>query len=551
MKRLAKIIIARAPDFLLVAILLFCGVLLVRKWLPRSVVAKGPDLTFVDHPATDGMEPIVRDQIHVARAKCDELTATNATRRERGRAWGELGKVYLTYSHSRPAAGCFQNAQALDPDEFRWSYLLAHALERDGTIDEAAGAMQRALKVLQTDAAATPQDQLAGVCFLGDMMVRLNRPIDARRTFEAALAAHPKCAFVLVNLGQLATEAGEPEAAVGYFQRALEVLPGRAEVRRLLAAAYRRQGDVAKAAEYATPGGAMPAPVQYPDPLLAAVTELDRSAKRQNRLGVEHSSAGRNQQAALCFARALQADPENTAAHGNLGIALLKLGRIEEAVQHLEEARRRNPQSEEFRSGLILAHVRQPGAQQIAIDDALAWRKEQPRNLQALNILAQVYFEIQRYLETLNISGEAVRIDPAQPSPFLEQARALAALGRHAEARDRLEQAVKTFPDDETVRHTLARFLVACPDDKQRDAVRGLKLSQELFAGLGEVVIGETLALALAENGQFDEAVKRQRWAVQTCGDQAGPALRQRLERELKCLEARQPYREPWPFCNK
>ena len=72
-----------------------------------------------------------------------------------------------------------------------------------------------------------------------------------------------------------------------------------------------------------------------------------------------------------------------------------------------------------------------------------------------------------------------------------------------------------------------------------------------MFAACEAANFGETLALALAESGRFDEAVKRQRWAIEANADEVGPDVSQRLQRELKCLEAREPYREPWPFCTK
>ena len=554
MQQFFKSIAARVTGFILIATLTFCVVSLVRNWLARSDSSSqsaGSPLTTVEHPAIDRMEPIVRQHLQAARETCDALaTAKLTSPRQRGVAWGELGKAYFTYALPGPAAACFQNAQSLDPDEFRWSYLLAHSLEQDGRIEDAIPAMGRALKAMGGDATATPPDQLAGLCFLGDMAMRVSRPVEARRTLEAALLVNPECPFALVMLGQLASESGDSVAAMAHFQRDLQLVPNRAEIRALMAAEYRRQGDLTKAAEYAPSAGAelRTGPLAYADPLVRSVEELNRSAKRQILLGLRHLQAGRLQQAALLFARGVEIDPENAGAHGNLGLTLLALNRTEEAVRELKEARRLDSHSEELRAGLIRAGVQNPATRQTGIDDALAWRNEQPKNLPTFEVLANAYFQAELYQEALDIYGEAAGLAPDKPWPLMGQAQALAALNRHAEARDHIERALTTFPDDRDIRHTAARFLVTCPDEKQRDATRGLSLSQQLFTAAESAIRGETLALALAENGRFDEAVTRQRWAVTTCGDQAGPHIRDRLEQELKQLEAKQPCRERWPF---
>jgi hypothetical protein len=95
----------------------------------------------------------------------------------------------------------------------------------------------------------------------------------------------------------------------------------------------------------------------------------------------------------------------------------------------------------------------------------------------------------------------------------------------------------------------LARLLVASPDPKVRDGARGLKMSQELYAAWANINRTDLLAVALAENGRFAEAIEKQRPVVAECDDVGGPQLRRRLERALHALEAKQPYREPWPFC--
>ena len=60
-------------------------------------------------------------------------------------------------------------------------------------------------------------------------------------------------------------------------------------------------------------------------------------------------------------------------------------------------------------------------------------------------------------------------------------------------------------------------------------------------------VAGETLAMALAENGQFERAVRVQR-DVMAANQQAGVLdVNGALNANLKRYESRQPCRTPWP----
>ncbi|MBS0264267.1 MAG: hypothetical protein JSS02_20180, partial [Planctomycetes bacterium] len=84
-----------------------------------------PKLVAVEPPPFVGMEPGVQQQFAEARRQCDAIvTNPQSSATDRGTAWGELGKVHLAYGFLESAAGCFHNAVALDPTDFRWSFYL-------------------------------------------------------------------------------------------------------------------------------------------------------------------------------------------------------------------------------------------------------------------------------------------------------------------------------------------------------------------------------------------------------------------------------------------
>ena len=90
-------------------------------------------------------------------------------------------------------------------------------------------------------------------------------------------------------------------------------------------------------------------------------------------------------------------------------------------------------------------------------------------------------------------------------------------------------------------------MLAAAPDDGVRDGARALALVQELMKGTKTTAIGETLAMAMAELGQFRDAADVQR-GVMAAAQQAGLARDvRRMTANLRLYERGQACRMPWP----
>ena len=410
--------------------------------------------------------------------------------------------------------------------------------------------MAIALKLMANDATATAADEHAALCTLGDLAIRLDKPAEAVRTLELALRVNPRSVFALVKLGQLASRAGQGDQAVSDYEKALAAVPNQVAIRGLLAAEYRRRGDLAKAATLAVPNdpNRKEAIVGFPDPLYAAVAEQNRSGARQNRLGTRQLEVGRCRQALDHFARGVQADPESSVLHANHGYALLAMGRVEDGQKELEEARRLDPGSDAYRATLYAALARLPATWKRALDEAGAWRKEQSGKPFPLQTLAEVQARVGHYQDALQTYVDLEKLDPTRPGPRIGQARMLAALGKGPEARRTLEAAAKLLTDDADIAVNLARLLATSPDGTVRDGAKALTMIQRLIAGEYTVTRGETLALALAETGQYDKALQVQRKAIADCGDDGEVMVRKRLDKVLQSLEQKKPWREPWPF---
>ena len=87
------------------------------------------------------------------------------------------------------------------------------------------------------------------------------------------------------------------------------------------------------------------------------------------------------------------------------------------------------------------------------------------------------------------------------------QALALVQFRRYQDARDRLSGGRECLPAERAFAHALARLLAAAPDDRVRNGQRALTLVQDMLRNQQPTPdVGETMAMALAEVGQYSRS---------------------------------------------
>ena len=126
---------------------------------------------------------------------------------------------------------------------------------------------------------------------------------------------------------------------------------------------------------------------------------------------------------------------------------------------------------------------------------------------------------------------------------------ALVRLGRYGDARARLESAVTALPGDADLAYALARILAAAPDPAVRDGRLALQMVQKLFppGSSPDVEYVQTLAMALAENGRYAEALRIQEKLIEQVHKAGRSDLLPALEANRKRYQSGEPCRIPWP----
>jgi tetratricopeptide (TPR) repeat protein len=122
---------------------------------------------------------------------------------------------------------------------------------------------------------------------------------------------------------------------------------------------------------------------------------------------------------------------------------------------------------------------------------------------------------LDHHQEAAELFAQVVAVDPANSRARRGEAEAQASLGNWRESRRLLEEGWRALPESVELLQALARLLASANDPEVRDGERALDLAQRtLRAGTTPSRL-ETLAMANAEVGSFDEAVRLQRRVIQ------------------------------------
>jgi tetratricopeptide (TPR) repeat protein len=136
--------------------------------------------------------------------------------------------------------------------------------------------------------------------------------------------------------------------------------------------------------------------------------------------------------------------------------------------------------------------------------------------------------------------------DPRHAEAVVGYAMTLVQLGRHREARAHLEAAVQAAPDATAFAHALARLLATAPDASVRDGARARAIVETLVPKGRTLDLGETMAMTLAEQGEYPRAVAVQRDLLNAATRAGLPPVVARVSANLARYERRQPCRVPW-----
>jgi tetratricopeptide (TPR) repeat protein len=500
-----------------------------------------PDLSRVD--------PGVQAQVRERYEALQRVIGGSSTEAELASAYGQYGMVLQAAEFFDAAEPCYVNAQALAPEEIRWPYYLGGLHRSRGETDQAEAAYKRVLQLRP--------DDLATLIWLGRLHLDQGKPDAAEPLFAKAFSIAPRDVAVLAGLGRVAVAKRDYPQAVKYLEAALAIDPEADSLHAPLAAAYRGLGQIDKAQPHLKQWRNRDLPV--PDPLQQEMDLLLESGLSYELRGIREFEVRDWKGAAVFFRKGLSLATTNSplrrSLQHKLGTALYLTGDVVGAQTQFEAVVQAGPPSgidestakAHYSLAVLLAGQGRPQAQVIEHFESAV--KYQPSYIEAHVAMADY---LRRSGRPGNIDAalaqyrETLELNPRHTGARLGYAMSLVQARRYRDARDWLDEATRLFPDRAEFKMGLARLLATSPDDHVRDGQRALEITQELYKGERTTALGETIAMALAETGDYTQAIAIQR-DVMTAAKRAGLAAQLRhMEENLMHYERHQPCRTPW-----
>ena len=402
------------------------------------------------------------------------------------------------------------------------------ALLRRGNQRLMAGDLEAAADSFRRAAEANPENVEAGRN-LAVVRLRQDRPDDAVRALEAGLEHDPENAWLHHDLGVAHRAAERPQEAARSFRRAVDIAPDFVDAHFALANTLAGQEDWS---------GALP--------VLERVLELDPTENRARYLqGMCLHHLGRRREAVAELEALVGDSPNDLTYRQGLATALSEAGRGVEAMALYEQT-------------LLMLDNPTPRADLLSQMAELAWRlrrrddaiafyrqaaKATPSSSRVRTNLANVLQLVGRQDEAIAEFARATELDPANATAWLSEATLWILKEEYRQALDRLDLALAAVADDAGLLGTTARLLATAPSGEVRDGRRAADLARKAYALEPSLETGETLGMAFAEMGRFEEAVRWQRSLIQQAAQAGETARLRQLTVHLRLYEAGRPVR--------
>ena len=224
------------------------------------------------------------------------------------------------------------------------------------------------------------------------------------------------------------------------------------------------------------------------------------------------------------------------------GVEAFEQKDFDSAVTNLTKAIEGNPTSPAayFYRGLAYREMREYDK---AIADFSEAIRLKPAPAPCYGNRGMVYFEKKEFEKAVKDLNEAVRLDPKNAIPYAGRGIIYQETKQYEKAEADYRTAIRLDPKLTTGLNNLAWFCATCPDAKFRDGKKAVELATQACELSGWKAWFElnTLAAAHAENGNFKEAVRWQKKAIDI-GNHDKVFL-EKANQRLKLYEKGEPYR--------
>ncbi len=421
-----------------------------------------------------------------------------------------------------------QEAIKYDPELVEAYMLIARLnLLPEGSAEEVRKAASKAIELLAND----PTEQSDAY------VLRAMRQEDDKAKMEdldAAVKADPKSAEALQARALLRLNASDLNGAVEDLQTLLKLDPSNQAVAQAAVEQLVKMDRIDDAVK-----------------LLSDALQVKPNEGLYRLRGIIYRTQGKEEEAKEDLDKAIAMQPRDPLSLLQRAEIFLAQNDVKRAKQDLKEAIRVAPQVADSVSAVrIRCYIAaEEGRMADAINDMKLLVGHAPDDPFWKLQLANLYLQDKRPTQAIEITNEILKQDDKNVSALRMRADTRLGIGEHVEAIKDYERALTLGIDEPTqksgVLNNLSWVLATSPKDEIRNAEKALKYGKEAaeLTEYKEAHILSTLAAAYAENGNFEEARKWSKKAVELATEEEHAQLDQ-LQQELKSYEESKPWRE-------
>ena len=262
-------------------------------------------------------------------------------------------------------------------------------------------------------------------------------------------------------------------------------------------------------------------------------------------IGIVFLQQGKIDDAIAHYRLALQMQADSWDAEYNLGTALVAKGQVDEAILHCERAvgmRPTDPDAQVSLGNALVAKGR--------IDEAIAHYQKaitaQPDHFLARYSLGHALLEKGELEGAIQVCRSALLLRPSDADCQTTLAIALEEKGNPTEAIQHYQKALELAPKSISTLTNLAWLLATSQDASLRNGAKAIELATQadrLVGGTNTLVL-RTLAAAYAENGEFTNAIRTARSAMQLARMHGEDSLTADLGQQIALYQLGMPYRD-------
>jgi tetratricopeptide (TPR) repeat protein len=257
----------------------------------------------------------------------------------------------------------------------------------------------------------------------------------------------------------------------------------------------------------------------------------------------------------VLWTHALAVTSDNDVAHNNLGYLCNDRGDLDQAISHFESAARirsakRDPHYH-LASAFVQMNLGDALARKERSDEALVHYDEairlQPDYGDAYYNRGSVLLAKGRIDEAIADLEKTLQIQPNDADAHTGLGNAFLRKGSLQEAIAHYKEASALAPEDPHSRNNIAWVLATTSDASLRDGSRAVEFAEQAvqLSGGREPQFIRTLAAAYAESGRFSEALAVAQQAAVMASMQGKADVANRLKNDLVLYRERQPMRDP------